>query len=249
MHSGSVSSRAVTVLPLSPPYYFDSEQSEIGVLEYGLPPRLAGVLARAPTVKPEDVAALAGALERVLPDRSLPIPVSLQTIECTDIEPKPHLYLTTSRVGHRHGRDWPVPTPDILPIARLSFDYGGIRVDAGHPRRELTRLDGDRLVRIARDASAELTYRRHLESFGLVPFASVSFDPVTSESGGHAKRECVESARLGRVVKEGTEGSRAGNVGHHRATGVRERPKRAACRPVGRRGSGVGRREPCRRRS
>ena len=75
---------------------------------------------------------------------------------------------------------------------------------------------------------------------------------VTSQtlwSGGHAKRECVESARLGRVVKEGTEGPRAGNVGHHRATGVRERPKRAACRPAGRRGSGVGRREPCRRRS
>ena len=59
-----------------------------------------------------------------------------------------------------------MPESDVAAIARLSFDYDGARIGCGDRKREITRIEGEQIVSIARKKSAETGFRRRLEDLG-----------------------------------------------------------------------------------
>jgi len=170
-----------TILPLTPPHYVDRDKGEIGIIETGMPARLANAFARAPMVKPTDVPKLVGALERALPDQSLPMPVTLSKRRRKDILPKPHLRLMTADLDYRQTRYWETPANDIAAIARLSFDYEGTRIGAAEKKRELSRIDGSDIVSIVRQPSTEKVFRTRLEDLGFERIDEVGLYDVTPE--------------------------------------------------------------------
>ncbi len=175
---------AATVLPLIPPHYVDRDKGEIGILETGMPARLALAFAQAPMVKSSDVPALVGALEEVLPDQPLPMPVALQKRRRKDVEPKPRLRLMTISLDYRRTRYWTTPAHDMAAIARLSFDYEGLCVGAGERKRELTQADGGQIVSITRRPQAEKTFRTRLEDLGFERVDEIGLYDVKPEHRG-----------------------------------------------------------------
>ncbi|MDH3661811.1 MAG: DEAD/DEAH box helicase [Alphaproteobacteria bacterium] len=173
-----------TVLPLTPPHYVDRDKGEIGIIETGMPARLANAFARAPMVKPSDVPKLVSALENALPDQTLPMPVVLRKQRRKDIEPRPHLRLTTACLDYRRTRYWATPTSDMAAIARLSFDYESTRVGAADKKRELSRIDGSEIVSIVRRTSEEKVFRTRLEDLGFERIDEVGLYDVTPEHRG-----------------------------------------------------------------
>ena len=167
-------------LPLTPPHYLDRETGEVGVIETGLPARLAAAFARAPMVKPSDVPKLVTAVERTLPDQALPLPAPLKKTRRKDTAPKPHLRLTTACLDYRRTRYWEMPESDMAAIARLSFDYDGTRIGSGDKKREITQVDGDQLISITRNWSAEKGFRTHLEDLGFERIDALGLYEVTS---------------------------------------------------------------------
>ncbi|MGI9493485.1 MAG: SNF2-related protein [Geminicoccaceae bacterium] len=174
----------LAVLPLTPPHYIDRETGEVGAIEASLPDRLAAAFARAPMVKPSDVPKLIGALDKALPDQTLPLPAPLKKARRKDILPKPHLRLTTARLDYRQNRYWETPVSDLAAIARLSFDYDGIRIGAGDNKREITHIDGDRLIGIIRDRSVEKGFRTRLEDLGFERIDEIGLYEATPDQRG-----------------------------------------------------------------
>jgi superfamily II DNA or RNA helicase len=172
------------MLPLTPPHYVDRDKGEIGIIDSGMPARLATAFAQAPMVKPNDVPKLIGALEKALPDQPLPRPVSLQKRRRKDVEPKPHLRLMAALLNFRRTRYWETPTNDLAPVARLSFDYDGNRISVAEKRREFSHVDGSDIVSIARRPSAEKTYRSRLEDLGFERIDEIGLFDLTSEQQG-----------------------------------------------------------------
>ncbi|MGI9437945.1 MAG: SNF2-related protein, partial [Geminicoccaceae bacterium] len=173
-----------TVLPLTPPYYLDRDQGEIGMIETALAPRLATMFATAPMVRPSDVPKLAHALEKVIPDHALPLPASLNKRRLKNIEPKPHLRLTTASLDYRRTRYWQTPASDMAAVARLSFDYEGLLVGAADKKRELSRIDGSDIVNITRRPSLEREFRTRLEDLGFERVDEIGLYDVTPAHRG-----------------------------------------------------------------
>jgi len=174
----------ITTLPLTPPHYLDRETGEVGVIETGLPARLAAAFARAPMVKPSDVPKLIASVEKTRPDPSIPLPAPLQRARRKDILPTPHLRLTTARLDYRRTRYWATPDSDMAAVARLSFDYEGARIGAGDKKRELTLVDGDQLVSISRDRPMEKKVRARLEDLGFERIDALGIYQVTPDQLG-----------------------------------------------------------------
>ena len=170
-----------SVLPLSPPHYLDRETGEIGVIETGLPAQLAAALARAPMVKPNDVPKLITAVAKTLPDQAIPLPAPLLKTRRKDVIPKPHLRLTTACFDYRRTRYWEMPGSDTVAVARLGFDYESVRVGAADKTREITHVDGDRLIGIRRDRQAEKGFRARLEDLGFERIDEIGLFEVTPD--------------------------------------------------------------------
>ena len=174
----------ITSLPLTPPHYLDREAGEIGAIETGLPARVAAAFARAPMVKPSDVSKLIKAVEKTLPDQSLPLPALLKKTRRKDVQPKPHLHLTIASLNYRQTRYWETPESDMAAIARLSFDYDGTRIGPGDKKREITQIEGDQIVAITRSRQAETGFRRRLEDLGFERVDTLGLYEVTPEQRG-----------------------------------------------------------------
>ena len=137
------------MLPIAPPYYVDLEAGLVGPIACNLPDRMAQRLAAAPEIAPVEAAAFAGVLEHRLAAAGLggrlPLPSAPLKTETRHVKPAPrlHLFLADARLklnyswysrDERHQGRFP------LPLARLSFDYGGEIVPAGAPDDMVQRL-------------------------------------------------------------------------------------------------------------
>jgi hypothetical protein len=138
-----------SVLPIAPPYYVDLEAGLVGPIACNLPNRIAQRLAAAREIAPVEAAAFAGVLEHRLAAADLggrlPLPSAPLKTETRHVKPAPllHLFLADARLkpnyswyspDRRHQGRFP------LPLARLSFDYGGEIVPAGAPDNMVQRL-------------------------------------------------------------------------------------------------------------
>ncbi|MBI1208908.1 MAG: helicase SNF2 [Azospirillum sp.] len=169
------------VLPLPKPWYLDPESGACGPLALDLPPALVPALLAAPPVPAAAAARLRRALDAKLPGRSELMPQVFGTTEVHDAAPVPCLRLTRRSyrelLGALSARDRGFEDDDIDDHAAmdtdlhgaLSFDYGGVVIEPGDPRRELTVTGGNTLVVMPRREADEQTAVEQLEEAGLTP--------------------------------------------------------------------------------
>jgi len=180
------------VLPIAPPYYVDMEAGLVGPIACNLPDRMAQRLAAAPEVAPVEAAAFAGVLEHRLAAKGLggrlPLPSAPLKTETRHVKPAPrlHLFLADARLklnyswysrDERHQGRFP------LPLARLSFDYGGEIVPVGAPDDMVQRLADGELVLIPRDRKAEDAAFKRLEKADLRDVKNTPLDVHKEHEG------------------------------------------------------------------
>jgi superfamily II DNA or RNA helicase len=189
------------ILPLSPPHYIDLAEGVVGAIETGLPHDFAVEVARAPTIAPSEAAIVKEMMrERLKPVRQpvgedvldaiacdsggeqiLPLPDAPDNIEIRSIAPIPRLELMVtdarvkpqfawySREANHHGGF-------SLPIARLSFGYGGEIIQARAAGQMAERMEDNRLIVTPRDGKAEAAAAGRLTKLGFKPFSALPFN-------------------------------------------------------------------------
>jgi superfamily II DNA or RNA helicase len=187
-----------TILPLSPPHYVDLSTGHVGAIEADLPPQIAAEVVRAPIITAAEAAVVKELMQRRLktppvercsqpsPDGTqltaaddiapLPLPEAADSVETRIITPIPRLELIVAQVSVKPGLIKCTSEPFRLPLARLSFNYGGEIVASNCPVHTLERIDGDRLILTPRDAQREATASERLAGFGLKPVGGMPFE-------------------------------------------------------------------------
>ncbi len=145
------------LIPLSPPWYLDSRQGQCGTVTSGLPDALITELLELPAVEPEQVTALQNDLQQRYPDADIPPLQHFELVTAPRVAPTPCLCLTSTE-QHVWG-DW----GECEDFARLSFDYGGIRLPYRGPS---VHFDGKRVTRVPRDEKAERAAVTALRKWG-----------------------------------------------------------------------------------
>ncbi len=161
------------VLPLSPPWYVDLSRNQCGPLNTGLPDSVAQALLESPSLHPDDVPRVQQALDKL--GAAIPQPRRFQSAVEKRVKPVPCLRLFQAEVPNRHSpHAWKAASKPVqFPLARLDFDYDGIRVVPGITSEpDLTRLEGERLVQIRRDAKAEQAAMEALEALEFMPLSN-----------------------------------------------------------------------------
>jgi len=123
-------------------------------------PRLAEAVLRAPPLLPEQVPLLMERWHDAPLLAALPRPKTAGAIERREVKPQPVLTLRSIPAGGAHA-----PAGS----ARLSFDYGGLRLPLAPSAPKERRRDGERIVEIVRDRASEIAALERLEEAGLVP--------------------------------------------------------------------------------
>jgi superfamily II DNA or RNA helicase len=160
----------------------DNHSGVLGPVELGLPPRLARTLLAVPALPPEAARHVGTELARRLPGLPLPPPKDMPPPQAVQGPPAPHLLLMSGELPFdpnaplRHsGLIAPaVPSPTRVPLARLSFQYGPVRLPAA-PVASSTVLHDGQLYRVTRDTAGEYEAARQLQEMefervsGLLP--------------------------------------------------------------------------------
>ena len=150
-------------LRLAAPWYVDPATGAMGPIETGLPHRLVRAILASPAVGAAAATRVREEMSRRWPTRNLPAPKPLAPPTLLREELTPHLLLFGEEVpfdpaqivvGGR-GRQ-PARTSYAVALARLSWQYGPIRLRSGvHiPRDQIVQHEGA-LFQIARDEKAE----------------------------------------------------------------------------------------------
>src|SRR5690606_15819398 len=140
-------------------WYFDPATRELGRVDGDT--RLAEAVLRAPPLLPEQVPLLMERWRDTPLLAALPMPVE-QQVEPIDAKPVPVLTLRTVNVSNGLNRYQ-------AGVARLAFDYGGVRLPPfPAPARE-RRRQGERIVEIRRDRAVESAVFDRIDEIGLVP--------------------------------------------------------------------------------
>ncbi len=156
---------------LGGPWYADPATGALGPLDVGLPAPLAERLLAAPPVPAALAPRVAEALAGRLPDRRVPPPATLGPPETLRGPPLPHLHLTTLELPMARviGGRWAGSVLQAIPVARLSFGYGKLRLSpAARGARDVHAHDG-RLYRVVHDRAAEQAALGRLAGIGFVP--------------------------------------------------------------------------------
>ena len=153
--------RADALLPLSAPWYLDSDGGQCGPLNSDLPMELIKNLLTLAPVPPEQAAGVNKTLLKTWPDSAVP-PLQVLEIEAAPrVKPVPCLRLTT--VEEPMFDDW-IESHDFV---RLSFAYGddsgGIEIDRHNPP---TCIRDGRLIHVQRDNKAEKAAVKQLHKLG-----------------------------------------------------------------------------------
>lgn len=155
-------------LPFCPPWYVDNKQGLCGPLQTGLPDPLAAALLEAPPLKPAQVEVVRQTLTERIPN--LPQPRSFQQLRHKPVQPTIHLYLYNQIFQIAPFYRWKYNQPEIkIPMARLSFLYEGISVNAyAQITPTLIYFDNklNELVQIERQLNFEKPAKSQLKKLG-----------------------------------------------------------------------------------
>ncbi len=170
---------ASVLLPLAPPWYLDPETGACGPLETGLEPRLAGALAGAPVLEPEELPEVWDWLGRELGEARLPAPPQLAVDTELGYRPTPVIALYSQALAAAPARSGRVEPPRWIDGIRIAFAYGAERIawHAQEPRLVSERLH-DRVRRLPRNRAAETEALDRLEHAGAVPLTTREPGPL-----------------------------------------------------------------------
>jgi superfamily II DNA or RNA helicase len=164
---------AGVVLPLSPPWYVDEQESCCGPLETGLPPDAAAAWLLAPKLSPEQ----SPLLSQELPGRvkaTLPLPLKIEVETVPPAPPVPCLRLVSSDRPQEFTY-FDEDQAEQCHLAHLEFDYSGCRVTSESKQTLIEQFADGRLRRITRDLNAELAARAKLEEIGFADADEIYF--------------------------------------------------------------------------
>jgi superfamily II DNA or RNA helicase len=196
----ATSPRFDAVLPLNPPHYVDLAEGLVGAIDTDLPRDFAVEVARAPTIAPSEAAIVKETIrQRLKPVRKsdsedvaagiaahhdsttmLPLPEAPDNIELRSVTPTPRLELMVAAMRVKPQFAWYTREANhqggfSLPIARLSFDYGGETLHHRAPAEVLERMADNRLILTPRDRKAEAEAANRLAKLGFAPFSALPF--------------------------------------------------------------------------
>ncbi len=174
---------------LTPPVMIDPVTGAVASLDLGVAPAVAEHLLRLPPIEPAAIASLAGRWHDLAP-AGVPAPIAPDIRDLGMVSPTPVLSLCMDRVGMQpwHGGRYGYAgkTQVACAIARLTFDYAGIAVDATMQERTMLVRDGRRLVRFTRDSDAEDAALVRLVGTELVPLTAFDgVDPAPRQEWDH----------------------------------------------------------------
>jgi hypothetical protein len=156
---------------LVPLWYLDQGKHQCGPVECPLAPPVARLWNSAPSVEPDQAADLLAALEPHTSRLAVPLPAALPVEWIEDLRPVPVLTLLGARVS-RTGRAflWELPKPEpSVGLARLSFDYGSVRIWIGDSKPFHQERTESGFRRYRRNLEVESRHERELGRVGLVP--------------------------------------------------------------------------------
>jgi len=159
----------LVLLPMTPPWYLDPEPARAGLLETGLDPQVAALVASAPPIPVHHASLVSQRLAKAVPGHNLQLPQVRIEEAREDVAPVPCLTLRAEkRVFHYFG----TPEDQWDAYALLQFEYLGKRVHPDDPAEVLTLMDsGGDLVRFRRRLEEESEQTERLWDFGLTPVA------------------------------------------------------------------------------
>lgn len=175
------------VLPMSPPWYVDTEHHRCGPLKTGLSDALAEQLFSAPVLIPEEARQVHTALRRHFDKDSPALPAVFESAGLTRPAPVPGLRLFHESLPIDYGHQWQMrSTRADMPLAVLTFDYAGTRIEAGEAGEFRTRLDNGKLLQIGRDAAVEAKAIKTLQAYGFTRAADLPYFSALSRRTRHA---------------------------------------------------------------
>ena len=160
--------RDVVIVGVGEPWYIDLGAKTCGRITTPVPQRAARLLLRAPAVP----AALATLVRQKMhpSGAALPLPEPLRKRERFEIRPTPILHLHCPKVTVARGTGWKREEQEVdLPLARVSFDYGGAAIGWQEGRAEINSVQDNRLLVLARDTLFEVQAIERLNGMGLLP--------------------------------------------------------------------------------
>jgi superfamily II DNA or RNA helicase len=196
--AGASAREADAVLPLAPPHYVDKGAGLVGPIELGLPAQLAARLLLAPPVAPRETSFVAEALTKALAAHAVggavPMPETPANVVVRRLAPQPVLRLIRGDVNYlpgffdkspiwRHYGAQAKAEPVTVPLARLSFDYGGHEVQHEAGVTALEAVEGDQLLILPRDRAAEQSARGLFDELGFIELGEFA---LFSKSQRHA---------------------------------------------------------------
>ncbi|GBD44134.1 RNA polymerase-associated protein RapA [bacterium HR40] len=169
------------VVSLGDPWYIDPQTGEAGRIDTGCDARLATLLLKAPAVPP-DAATLVRQKLAQGSRNEVPLPEPLRRRERISVQPKPILHLHAPRISVVRGSGWNRrDEEEMVPLARLMFDYAGATVSWRDGRAEINHVADNRLLVIPRDTQAESRAIERLNRLGLQPLGPVGLGRFASE--------------------------------------------------------------------
>ncbi|MGT2436069.1 DEAD/DEAH box helicase [Bradyrhizobium betae] len=161
-------------LNAEPPVYVDEASSVIGVVQLGLPPRLACQFLAAPSIPRAQLEEVSRRLGQRLPELYhgiLPVPPAAAVL--IDEDPRPVLQLKLGRVAsyyHYYKKNEQVGPAGV---ASLGFRYGGLDIDPTQRASRLELFQGGQVYAIARRLPKERLARKRLVEAGFAEARSV----------------------------------------------------------------------------
>jgi superfamily II DNA or RNA helicase len=158
----------LALIPLSPPWYLNTESGDCGPLATSLGDWEAGLLAMAPSIAPDCAGDLEESVRPRLKGLGLPLPSRPEHRRVPTERPVPCLCLRSEDLAAGLvDRFWGVKRePDWWHGADLSFAYGNIIASPLDSQRMLRRVEQGVLVESERDLGAEAEALRTLEALG-----------------------------------------------------------------------------------
>lgn len=156
-------------LNAEPPVYVEEANGVIGLVQLGLPPRLACQFLAAPSIPRAKLEEVSRRLSQRLPELHhglLPVPPA--TAVLIDEDPRPVLRLKLGHVGpsyyyYRNKSEHTGPTA----VASLGFRYGAFDIDPSQRANRLELFQGGQVYAIARRQGKEKQARKRLSDTGL----------------------------------------------------------------------------------
>ncbi|MCY7388918.1 MAG: SWIM zinc finger family protein, partial [Burkholderiales bacterium] len=171
-----------TAMASLPPIYIDANSNECGLVDSALTPAIAMAVAAAPALPAKWVERVSRELQTRNLDHSIPLPARMEEETLHDFHPQPVLTLKSHQTSRYDPRNW---KESVLHFetAALVFDYLGARVTGKTPL-EITRVDGNRLLRVSRNAAFERAARARLTAVGLTAADKILTRNMTRELQG-----------------------------------------------------------------